>query len=73
MNNVTKQRYKNTVVVKVDKSTLTVTHIFDGEEVVTGGEDGQTWVGVFSNSFTANLFIALVKQSREAIYGERQS
>jgi len=63
---------KNTVVVKVDKETLSITHICDGEEVITGGDDGQTYVATFAHRWTANVFIALVKHSPLVIYGEHE-
>lgn len=34
---------------KVNPSTLGVTHIFDGEEVVTGGDYGQVWIATFAD------------------------
>jgi hypothetical protein len=50
--------YKDQVVT-VDPSTLTITHIFDGEEVVSGGHDGQIWLATFANRQDAEDFLAI--------------
>lgn len=42
--------------VLVDPASLYVTHIFDGEEVVRGGEDGQAYVATFTSFQTAKAF-----------------
>lgn len=44
----------------VHPSTLYVTHVFDGEEVVRGGEDGQIWVATFASGLQAKRFIESV-------------
>lgn len=49
--------------MKIQTSSLTLTHIYDGEEVVSGGEDGQAWVATFCSRTLAAEFI-LDKQSR---------
>jgi hypothetical protein len=41
----------------VGNHTLTVTHIADGEEVVTGGEDGQAWVATFADPVEAKAYV----------------
>lgn len=45
----------------VDMATVTNTHICEGEEVITGGPDGQVWVATFAD---ARLAAAFVKQAR---------
>lgn len=39
-------------------SKLSITHICDGEEVVTGGEDGQTYIATFGSHEMAELFVS---------------
>ena len=46
---------------EVDPETLAVTHIFDGEEVVTGGPDGQTHVATFKRASDAELFCIMYR------------
>lgn len=41
--------------------TLSITHIFDGEEVVTAGEDGQTWIATFACYLEADEFVKGLK------------
>jgi hypothetical protein len=48
--------------MKISTDTLDVTHVFDGENVVTGGTDGQTWVATFSTMTLARLFITDVQR-----------
>lgn len=57
------------ITVEVDRRSLRVTHIFDGEEVVTGGDDGQVWVATFSSGAVAERFI---KYIRGTVWGERR-
>ena len=40
-----------------DPATLFITHIFDGEEVVRAGEDGEIHVAVFTSTIDAEFFI----------------
>lgn len=54
-------------------STLCVTHIFDGEEIVTAGEDGQTWIATFAEPAEARNFIAYKKAQCEWVMGERST
>jgi len=44
-------------IVAVDNHTLSVVHVFAGENVVTGGEDGQGWVASFADQNAANDFV----------------
>jgi hypothetical protein len=46
----------------IDPQTLSVTHICDGEEVVTGGDDGQAWIATFADATTAELFIQFFRE-----------
>lgn len=57
--------------VRVDPSSLSVTHICDGEEVVTGGDDGQTWVATFASRLAADMFLDVVKATDYQLFGER--
>lgn len=61
---------KQVDIVQVDPATLGVTHICAGEEVVTGGADGQVWVATFADPRTANLFLT---HADGMIFGERES
>lgn len=58
-------------LVSVPPHTLTVTHVCDGENVVVGGEDGQTWVGTFAAEVTAQQFCEFMKVNPHGVYGER--
>lgn len=55
----------------VRPETLSTTHICDGEEVVTGGDDGQVWVATFACPITAQQFIGRQKSRMEATAGQR--
>lgn len=55
----------------VNPETLSVTHIFDGEEVVTGGDDGQVWIATFANKAVAESFCDQQRQYR-SVAGERR-
>ena len=55
----------------VDVDTLTATHIFDGEEVVLGGEDGQVWIATFASRSEADGFVGYLKSCRAEIEGIR--
>jgi hypothetical protein len=46
---------------RIDTATLAVTHIFDGEEVVTGGPDGQTWIATCASSQLANDLVGYLR------------
>jgi hypothetical protein len=48
--------------MRIDTDTLGITHIFDGEEVVTGGVDGQVWIATFSCPVLARMFITGCRQ-----------
>ena len=43
--------------IKSHPDTWDITHIFDGEEVVTGGEDGQEYIRTFESHKEAQQFI----------------
>lgn len=60
------------MIVEVSSDTMTVTHIFDGEEVITAGEDGQVWVATFADPVTANVFVKLLKITSGTVKGERK-
>jgi hypothetical protein len=55
--------------VTVDPSTLYVTHIFEGEQVVRGGEDGQVWVATFASRLQADLFVSMAKIGPHIVSG----
>lgn len=55
----------------VHANTLAVTHIFDGEEVVTGGTDGQVWIATFANASAAEGFVHLAKREKYYVLGIR--
>jgi hypothetical protein len=59
------------VLCKTD--TLSVTHIFDGEEVITGGEDGQTWVATFANRQEAENYVKSLQINSKWVYGQRRA
>ena len=59
----------NRYLLKVPVKTLYVTHIFDGEEVVRGGEDGQAWIATFASSAEATKFIETLQQEDKWIVG----
>jgi hypothetical protein len=46
---------------EVSADTLSITHIFDGEEVVTGGDDGQVWIGTFASHVQAVEFVTYLQ------------
>lgn len=48
--------------MRIDTDSLTVTHVYDGEEVVTGGPEGQAWVATFSSANLARMFITDCKR-----------
>lgn len=50
-------RFAMSRIIPVPVMTLSVTHIFDGEEVVTGGANGQTWVATFCDPGLAQIFV----------------
>jgi len=55
---------------KILSRSLSVTHIYDGEEVVTGGDEGDVWVATFASSHIAERFV-IEMQSRKFCYGLR--
>jgi len=56
----------------VTPDTLSVTHIFDGEEVVTGGHDGQVWVATFASANAAEHFVRYCVASAKTFTGLRR-
>lgn len=58
-------------LVLVRPETLSRTHIFDGEEVVSGDDDGQAWVATFASPIVAENFIVLACLQGKAIYAQR--
>lgn len=57
---------------EVEASTLHITHIFDGEEVVCGAEDGQVWIGTFASTVSAERFIEWNKRANLTVRGLRR-
>lgn len=54
----------------VRTSTLAITHVFSGEEVVTGGDDGQAWVASFADPLEARLFVDWQKRNFATVAGD---
>lgn len=54
------------MLVTVLVETLSTVHVFDGEEVVIGGDDGQAWVATFADANAAERFVNQSK--RDCIY-----
>lgn len=50
-----------------DPESWYVTHIFDGEEVVRGGADGQTWIATFEDPFDAQAFIDTARKAKVSV------
>lgn len=59
--------------VLVHASTLSAVHVCDGEEVITGDEDGQAWIATFASSITAANFLELMITQNRDVYGERRA
>jgi hypothetical protein len=57
----------------VRPGTLAVTHICDGEEVVTGGDDGQVWIATFAQNALAQVFVRHTQATHEVVFGERRA
>lgn len=58
--------------VEVPPDTLSVTHVCDGQEIITGGADGQTYVATFASRLTADMFIDMCRAaSAKNIFGDR--
>lgn len=57
-------------LVAVEGSTLAVTHIFDGQEVVTGGDDGQAWVATFASAREAKRYVESMR-GYKTVWAER--
>lgn len=55
---------------EVPVHTLSRTHICDGEEVVSGGEDGQTWIATFADSRMAAYFVNVAKVNLTVAWGD---
>jgi hypothetical protein len=58
-------------VERVSPMTLIATHVCEGEEVVTGGADGQVWVATFADAFEALKFIAYKRFNCSTAAGQR--
>lgn len=52
--------------------TLSVTHICDGEEVVTGGADGQVWIATFATKLAADAFVRWCVEFGKSYAGQRR-
>jgi hypothetical protein len=59
--------------VRVSPSTLAVTHIYDGEEVVTGGHDGQVYIATFACEKAAAAFVSLARKHLFNVTGIRRA
>ncbi len=59
------------VKVHVPVGTLYITHIYDGEEVVSGGRDGQAYVATFADIGEARQFVEYCLRTRESVAAER--
>lgn len=55
--------------VLCEPATLSVTHIYEGENVVTGGPDGQAWVATFASHDLAQVFVNSLKAAGMACFG----
>jgi hypothetical protein len=51
----------------IDTNSLYVTHAFVGEEVVSGGDDGQNWVATFASRTLADRFVAWARETFKSI------
>lgn len=49
--------------------TLSVTRIYEGENVVTGGPSGQAWIGTFASYELAEALVRTLKEENLAAYG----
>ena len=56
----------------VAPETMYVTHIFDGENVVRGGMDGQTWVATFASENAAEHFVRYAVENEKTFTGLRR-
>jgi hypothetical protein len=56
--------------MKYDPQTLSIAHIYDGEEVVTAFIDCPIWVATFESAKDAQLFIK-AKQNERSVDTER--
>lgn len=57
---------------RVPPTTLAITHVCDGEEVITGGHDGQTYIATFACEVAARAYIDLARTHLFAVKGERR-
>lgn len=53
--------------MRIETSSLALTHIYDGEEVVSGGPEGQAWVATFCTRTLAAEFILFVQSRFQTI------
>lgn len=58
-------------LVLVHPSTVSVTHIFDGEEAVTGGASGQIWIATFADHVAAEWFVKFANDQGIMLRGQR--
>ena len=58
-------------LVLVHPNTVRVTHIFDGEEAVTGGESGQIWVATFADRVAAEWFVKFANEQGVMLRGQQ--
>jgi hypothetical protein len=56
----------------VAPSTLEVTHVFEGEEVVTGGDDGQVWIATFASAQEARIWVDAMWDAGLPVQGLRR-
>lgn len=56
---------------EVEPRTLAITHIHDGEEVVTGGDDGQVFIATFASAAAADRYVSACKEDGRPVFGYR--
>lgn len=64
-------KYEIPQLVVCPPHTVSVTHIFDGEEVVTGGDSGQIWIATFADPVAAAWFVKFAQEQGIALRGDR--
>lgn len=60
-------------IEQVYPDTLSITHICDGEEVITGGKDGQVYVATFCDARAARDYVNVAQRLHLVVRGERSS
>lgn len=57
----------------VDPNSLQITHIFDGEEIITGGNYGEIYIATFASRRGAEQYVEFCKANIITIFGERRN